>query len=240
MPFDYSQAERVKLENKGYRYLDSLPDEADGLRHRTADYVRQGKIKVIEKQVDGRITRYIKLTPEGRAWAKKTGRMKLLEAFRTDLRRKTERTRLDIEKDGWVASSDERFWRNVDRRDGIYEYEKFTRNTNLRTYVRFTKKGKRVARQAIIAKQRHEMHELVREQVSKLQTLLNELRAERVALDKNQQADRGWMFRSLTPNDHWRIPFDEYKSGDFRLQSIGNKQVAKFIMRYKAKSKGAR
>ena len=235
---DDSQAERVKLEKKGYRYLDSLPDEADGLRHRTADYVRQGKIKVIEKQVYGRVTRYVKLTPKGHAWAKRTGREQLLSCFRPDYRRWAESTRLQLEQAGWVACSvDNMHWFES---YGIYEYINVKREVNFRMYKRLTKKGHRLAKRVLEAQDRYYVHKLVREQTDKLAALLYEFSKERTELEKSNQSSRKEQLSELTTDRARQVPFFDHKHGKFNIEPVGDKQVAKFIMRYKARTKGTR
>lgn len=239
MPMDHSQALRVKLERQGFRLLVSLPDDAADIKRRPEFHSREGRVVLRQKQVYGRPTIYVRLTPKGRKWAARTNRKQLLDAFRTDLRRWTERTRLEIEEDDWVASSKDSSVFND--KSGIYESRSIKRKTNQRAYVRFTAKGKRLAREAIMAQQRHEMHELVLGQVSKLQALLKTLRSERVALEKEQQSTRGWLFRNLTPDVRRDIPFDEYKRGGFRLQSIGYKQLVSLLgLKDPKKTKGKR
>ena len=200
--------------------------------------MRQGKIKVIEKQVYGRVTRYVKLTPKGHAWAKRTGREQLLSCFRPDYRRWAESTRLQLEQAGWVACSvDNMYWTES---YGVYEYMNVKRDVNFRMYKRLTKKGHRLAKRVLEAEDRCYMHKLVRELTTKIAALLEEFSKQRKELEKSNKSSRKEQLSELTTDRARQVPFFDYKHGKFKIEPVGNKQVANFIMRYKAKSRGTK
>jgi hypothetical protein len=235
MPMNYTQSERVRLEAQGFRLLTSLPDEEVDIRRRLKFYQRDGRVVLIEKEGE-RITRYIKLTKKGKAWAKRTGRTKLLEAFRTDIRRKTERTRLDIEEAGWVASAAD----DYDRWDngGIYKFKEFLRNTNLRTYRAFTNRGRQLARKALESKNRYLKNEFIGKKIEELQTFLDEFVTEWIQRMKDDRRELRETMLRLTPEHSWQIPFQDYKAGKFKIIPVKNKKLKDILLRHRIGSRG--
>lgn len=149
MAVDYYKSKQIARERMGWRSKKYLYTKSSELACRADDYVARGWL---EKQSFGDLRKVpnYRLTSKGKeAFMAKGSRLKWVPGcFESEHQHTLDRTRQNLNKQGWRSSKDV----NVDAkliRDGHVEEKIMTRGYRRLTYFRVTEKGRLFLRQAI-------------------------------------------------------------------------------------------